>query len=280
MEQFRLSKILSVKTRGSLNYQSLANSENYAKTIFGGQVLAQALLAAYDTVENRPLHSLHAYFLRPGAAEEKVDYEVEKLRNGNTISSRRVVASQKGRVIFHLSASFHSPEEGYSHHTALNSDIPMPDELQERLSSSAQLEPENLLRNRSGVEFLTTGIGQLHSAQKQAPFHAFWFRVKEKLPSTKPLHQAALAYASDMGLIGSALLPHPASLFTDDLQVASVDHALWLHSENFNANNWMLYQLESPWSGKGRGFAQARIYTETRELIASVAQEGVIRARK
>ncbi|NND45407.1 MAG: acyl-CoA thioesterase II [Xanthomonadales bacterium] len=247
--------------------------------VFGGQVLGQALSAATYTVDDRRVHSLHAYFLRRGDVAAPIVYEVDRQRDGRSISNRRVVAVQHGRPIFNMAASFQVPQSGLEHQFPMP-DVTPPEDLPSETFESVGMRhlPEKVKRflfERRPFEFKWER--QLDRSGDQA-FRRLWFRPVGRVPAEQPLHDAMLAYVSDYGLLTTALLPHGQSLFSEDLQMASIDHAMWFHGP-FDINQWLLYDLDSPVSRDTRGLCRGLIYTCDGELVASTAQEGLIRMR-
>ncbi len=249
------------------------NPGDGAQRVFGGQVLAQALVAAVRTAPpDRTCHSLHAYFLRAGDPSIPILYEVDRSRDGGSFSVRRVVAIQHGAQIFVLAASFQKPEDGFAHQ-AVMPDVPPPEDLppskiDARLAAAWRARP---------FEFRPVFPRELSDRPARAPLDHIWFKVPASLDGAAVLHQSFLAYASDMALIDTMLLPHGKGLFSD-VQVASLDHAMWFHRP-FRADEWMLYSLDSPAAHGGRGFARGMIFARDGTLVASVAQEGLIRPR-
>jgi acyl-CoA thioesterase-2 len=251
--------------------------------VFGGQVLAQAVLAARATVEQCMIHSLHAYFLRAGDPEAPIVYDVDRSRDGRSFTARRVVAVQHGRPIFTLAASFQVDQPGFEHQFGMP-DVPDPEEIPlappippERL---AQV-PQKLRRwfTRFGpFEFRQVRAQDPIEPQPQRPFRQLWFRLRGTLDSDQGLHRALLAYASDFHLVGTATLPHGLSLLDGRLMVASLDHAMWFH-RSVDVTEWLLYDCDSPSTSGSRGLARGLIYDRAGQLVASTAQEGVIRLR-
>ncbi|GAA1647758.1 acyl-CoA thioesterase II [Kribbella alba] len=241
-----------------------------AQRVFGGQVLGQALVAASGTVDpERIVHSLHGYFLRPGDTAVPIEYQTERIRDGKSFSSRRVVASQHGRTIFYMSASYQRPEPGLDH-----SD-PMPDELvpPEHAPTLASVfeqasgrKAEDWNKEWAALDVRLAGVSG----------RQFWIRAAGKLPDDPALHACVLAYASDLTLLGASLLPHGIIIGDERIQPASLDHALWFHRP-FRADEWLLYDQASPSASGARGFATGRLFSEDGRLVASVAQEGLIR---
>ncbi len=254
------------------------------RQLFGGQVLGQALSAASQTVDaSRQANSLHGYFLRPGDAQKPVIYQVERVRDGGSFSTRRVTAIQNGQTIFTCSASFHQQEEGFRHQTAMP-DVPQPEDLlSEGVLSphlAKALSPENREKMLRAKAIETRPVQVLDPLKPEAsePIKQVWFKASDTLPKSPALHKYLLAYASDFGLLTTSLLPHGASIWQPKMQVASLDHSIWFHEE-VCLDDWLLYSMDSPWAGGSRGFARGSIYTRDGRLVASVAQEGLIRAR-
>jgi acyl-CoA thioesterase II len=238
--------------------------------VFGGQVLGQALAAASRTVDpGRIVHSLHGYFLRGGDTAVPIIYRPEPTRDGGSFSSRRVVASQNGKPIFYMSASFQRPEPGLDHQDPMPDELVPPDEAPTLAS---------VLEARSGrkaadwdKEWAALDVRLAGVTGRQ-----FWIRAAGKLPDDPALHACVLAYASDLTLLGASLLPHGIVIGDRRIQPASLDHALWFHRE-FRADEWLLYDQASPSASGARGFATGRLFNQDGRLIASVAQEGLIR---
>ena len=254
-------------------------------TVYGGQVLGQALSAATQTAPpDRLAHSLHAYFLRPGDVSRPVLYEVDRIRDGSSFTTRRVVAVQKGEAIFHLDASFQRPEDGFDHADAMPGATP-PDQLpteQERLARVASRLPK-FLRERavSGRPIEVRPIGDGDDPMLPTPRAAqrmVWLRATAPLPDDPSLHRYLLAYASDFSLLTTSLLPHGVTWLTPGMQVASIDHALWFHRP-FRIDEWLLHVIDSPTASGARGLVRGRIFTRDGRLVASTAQEGLIRQR-
>jgi acyl-CoA thioesterase-2 len=253
--------------------------------VFGGQVLAQALVAANRTIEGRHCHSLHAYFLLPGDPKVPILYEVDRSRDGKSFSSRRVVAIQHGRPIFHMAASFQVEESGLEHEIPPPADVPAPEDLQSEDAFRQEMADrvpatlrEHFLRKRP-IELRPVDRGDIFRPGKRPPCQSVWVRATSALPDELALHQCVLAYASDMTLLDTALLPHGISWFSDNIQLASIDHAMWFH-RRFRADEWLLYVQDTPSDSGARGFSRGLIYTREGRLVASVAQEGLIRLRR
>jgi len=255
--------------------------------VFGGQVIGQALVAATGTVEGLQAHSMHAYFLLPGDPKAPIVYEVDPIRDGRSFATRRVVAIQHGRAIFSMSASFQKREGGLDHQATMPDVLPpeaLPgeDEMRARImplmdpAARAYFERERPIELRP-VELERYLPREAGTEPLPARFHV-WIRTTGRLPDDQAVHDCALAYASDMTLLDTSLIPHGRSVFQRSIQAASLDHALWLHRP-FRADEWLLYAQESPSASGGRGFSRGSIYTRDGVLVASVAQEGLIRDR-
>jgi acyl-CoA thioesterase-2 len=262
-------------------FRGMGGGGETSQRIYGGQVIAQALAAAYHTVEDRPCHSLHAYFIRPGDPKIPVIYEVDRARDGGSFSTRRVIAVQHGRQIFNLAASFHKVEEGYSHQHPMP-EAPAPEGLQtraERQRDLAEQAPEKwrkeMLRPRP-IEIREVDPIDLLDPVPMPDANRLWFRVPGVGEATPALHQCLLAYASDMNLLGSGARPHGVSFMSGRAMFASLDHAMWFHRP-LRFDDWHLYCMDSPFSGGGRAFNRGLIYDAAGRLVASTAQEGLMR---
>ncbi|MBC7844792.1 MAG: acyl-CoA thioesterase II [Gemmatimonadaceae bacterium] len=252
--------------------------------VFGGQVFAQALVAARRTVDDaREAHSVHGYFILPGDLKAPIVYFVDRLRDGRSFTTRRVTAIQHGQAIFNLSVSFHIAEAGPEHQDAMAS-VPSPDSLSPELDlvrSMAARIPEALrpvLTQERPIDFRPVTPIDPFNPQRQPPIKHVWFRSYGPLPDDPILHQAVLAYASDHGLLGTALQPHAISPWARNVQLASLDHSLWMHRP-FRVDEWLLYAMDSPVAAGARGFTRGSIYAADGTLVASVAQEGLMRLR-
>lgn len=252
--------------------------------VFGGQVLCQAVLAASQTVEDRLIHSLHAYFLRAGDPSAPIVYSVDRSRDGNSFSARRVVAIQHGRPIFTMAASFQVAEEGLEHQFEAP-DVPGPDDIEHPMSldedAMKRLPPKirRWIKRFGPFDFRHVGGYDPVNPKPTRPFQKIWFRLNGKLPDDPVLHRALLAYISDFNLVGTATLPHGLSWVQGNLVMASLDHAMWFHREA-RLDDWLLYDCDSPSTSSGRGLARGMIYDRAGRLVASTAQEGVIRVKK
>jgi acyl-CoA thioesterase-2 len=255
------------------------------RQLFGGQVLGQSLSAASQTVEQeRHVHSMHGYFLRPGDAGLPVVYLVDRVRDGGSFSTRRVTAVQKGKPIFTCSASFQYDEQGYEHQRSMP-DIVGPDDLPtelELLTQRAHLIPEAMrdkLLCPKPIQFRPVTAEDPFNPKPGDPVKYVWFRADGTLPDLPALHKYMLAYASDFNLLTTSLLPHAKTVWQRDMQVASLDHSLWFHND-LRADDWLLYAMDSPWAGNSRGFSRGSVFNRAGQLVASVSQEGLIRHRK
>ena len=252
--------------------------------VFGGQVIGQALAAAARTVEHRPCHSLHVYFLRPGNAKIPILYEVDRIRDGRSFTTRRVVAKQNGEAIFSMLASFQSPEDGLAHQVEMP-DVPGPDDLPSEEEIVAQLraefpdldeEPLQLVHgDQRPVEVRQVEDFSYFKPRTMPPVKHVWYRSKHKLGDEPLKHQCLLAYASDMGLLSTSNMPHGKSFMTG-LMMASIDHSLWFH-RSFNFDDWILIAMESTVSAGARAFTRSSMFTQDGTLIGSATQEGLLR---
>ena len=252
--------------------------------VYGGQVLGQALMAAARTVEDdRVAHSLHAYFLIGGDPGHAIIYDVERIRDGGSFTTRRVKAIQHGRPIFAMSASFHRHEESFEHHAQMP-DVPAPEELpseRELREKLLKVLPENMRsywQHERPIEMRPTEISRYLDRQKREPTQSIWLRANGALPDDPRLHQGVMAYASDFTLLDTALIAHGKLLFDADIQLASLDNAMWLHRAA-RADEWMLYVQDSPSASGGRGFCRGSLYSRDGRLIASTTLEGLTRRR-
>jgi len=253
--------------------------------VYGGQVLGQALTAAVRTVdEPRAAHSLHGYFLLAGDPAHPILYEVERIRDGGSFTTRRVKAIQQGRAIFAMSVSFQKHEEGYEHAFPMP-DVPPPEELPSAGELMRQLIdklPEgmrNYWQRENPIELKPVDISRYLSRDARPPQQMIWLKANGRLPDEPSLHQCVLAYASDFTLLDTALIAHGKLLFDPDIQLASLDHALWFHRP-FRADEWLLYAQDSPNAAGARGFCRGTFFTRDGRLVASTAQEGLIRQRE
>ena len=253
--------------------------------VYGGQVLGQALVAAVRTVApERIAHSLHAYFLLAGDPSRPIVYNVERVRDGGSFSTRRVTAIQHGRAMFVMSVSFHKDEPGLDHQNTMPKvpppeELPSEQELKEKLLSRLPESMKSYWERERPIEMRPVDVSRYFARQKQAPVQCTWMRASGHLPDAFPLHQCVLAYASDFTLLDTALIAHGKLMFDNDMQLASLDHALWFHRP-FRADEWLLYAQDSPSSHGARGFCRGSVFTRDGVLIASVSQEGLMRERR
>lgn len=251
--------------------------------VFGGQVIGQALVAASRTVEDRNAHSLHCYFMRPGDPNVPIIYDVDKIRDGKSFTTRRVVAIQHGKPIFSLSASFQIEEDGFDHQIDMP-DVPRPEELlseKELIETYMDLAPQNVRDYWSRprpIEVRFTSLKHYISKEKLEPKQHVWIKATAPVPEDHLRSSSVLAYLSDMTLLDTSLFAHGTSIFNRNLQVASLDHAMWFHRKA-DFSDWILYTQDSPSATGARGFTRGSLYTRNGTLIASVAQEGLIRQR-
>lgn len=252
-------------------------------SVFGGQVLGQSLMAASASVGDWLPHSLHSYFLRPGDARSPIYYEVDQIRTGKSFCTRRVVAKQFGRAILNLSASFQTHEPGFEHQ-AERPMVPGPEGIPSELDEARKIKdkfPEALREKFTcdrPIEIRIIDPVDFFNPHKRPAQRFSWFRAISKLPDDPKIHYALLAYASDFGLGTTALLPHGKSYASPDMQVASIDHTMWFHRP-FRMDQWLLYMKDSPSASGSRGFNRGQIFTQDGILVASTAQESLIRKR-
>ncbi|MDB5986260.1 MAG: tesB [Nevskia sp.] len=258
------------------------------KSVFGGQVIGQALVAAQRTVESSVPHSAHAYFLRPGDMELPIVYEVDRVRDGRSFSARRVQAIQHGQPILSMIASFQLPEDGAEHQSPMP-DVPPPEGLRDYKELAAewlqaapaetQARVRDALLRQVAIQFRPVAPWNPLQPQRHAPQQCIWFRAAGALPDDPQLHRSVLAYASDFNLLSTALMPHAFSFLAPDAAIASIDHALWFHREA-RVDDWLLYAMDSPSAQGARGLSRGLIYARDGRLVASVAQENLMRWRQ
>jgi len=250
--------------------------------VFGGQVVGQALSAATQTVpEDRLVHSMHGYFLRTGDAKLPIVFDVDCIRDGRSFTTRRVVAIQKGKAIFNLSASFQKPEEGFDHSDEMPS-VPAPESLKSERELAAHVVdqlPEKMRKRVLGdrpIEIRPVAPVNPLRPKVGPPKRHVWFRATGPLPDVPAVHRQLLAYASDFHFLGTAMQPHGVSWLTPGMQVASLDHAMWFHRP-FKMDDWVLYEIDSPSASGSRGLARGRFFSRDGTLFASATQEGLMR---
>jgi len=254
------------------------------RALFGGQVMGQALSAAKETVEeDRLVHSLHSYFLRPGDASKPVVYEVEIIRDGKSFSTRRVQAIQNGKAIFYMTASFQYPELGFEHQDVMP-DVPPPEEVasySDFIQAHQQYFPENLKDKflaEKPIELRPIEAYNWYKPEPAPPVCNMWIKTNGELPDDLRIHMYMLAYSSDFHFLPTALFPHGVSHWQPNFQIATIDHAMWFHRP-FRFDDWLLYSMQSPSASNGRGLVKGQIFNRQGELVASTMQEGVIRQR-
>lgn len=260
VEQLSLEQLEKNLFRGT-------SSDIGAPAVFGGQVLGQALMAAARTVDAHAAHSLHGYFLRAGDKTAPIVYDVDRIRDGGSFTTRRVVAIQHGEAIFMMSASFHRREQGVEHQRAMPP-VPQPEALHEQKHQPLSLP----------IDFRFADARPPLGQGAWPPVGQTWLRTIDRLPDDPLLHQAMLAYASDYSLLGVAMQPHGLDFRKPDVQGVSLDHAMWFHRD-FRIDDWLLYDTDSPSAAGARGFCRGSLYSADGRLVASVAQEGLVRVR-
>lgn len=255
-------------------------------SVFGGQALAQALVAAARTVDDdvRTVHSMHGYFILPGDVDAPIVYEVDRLRDGRSFTTRRIVAIQHGRAIFNMAASFHADEDGIDHQSDMPEvagpdDLPSELELLRTIEDRIPEEKRHFYTQERPIEFRPVDPVDPFDPSPGEPTRYLWLRSRGSLPDDPLTHQSVLAYASDYGLLGTALRPHGLSFASRGLQLATLDHALWFHRP-VQADEWLLYAMDSPSASGARGFTRGEIFSENGTLVASVSQEGLMRQWK
>jgi acyl-CoA thioesterase-2 len=279
----QLLAILDIETLEENLFRGVSPQAGWQR-VFGGQVIGQALVAAYRTVNGRAAHSLHGYFLRAGDPAVPIIYNVDRIRDGGSFSTRRVVAVQHGQAIFSMAASFHKPEPGLTHQIKMPN-VPPPDklpseaELKERLIDRLPPQVRTYWERERPIELRPVDITRYLSQEKRAATQQVWIRANGTLGDDLALNQCVLAYASDFTLLDTALIAHGRFIFDPALMLASLDHAIWFH-RHFRADEWLLYAQDSPNSGGGRAFCRGSLFTLSGELVASTAQEGLVRERR
>ncbi|HWK74940.1 MAG TPA: acyl-CoA thioesterase II [Povalibacter sp.] len=277
-----LHEVLELEQLDLNLFRSRVNQENINRSLFGGQILGQGLKAAALTVEpGRHAHSLHGYFLLAGASDIPVIYDVELTRDGGSFSTRRVVARQRAKTIFHMELSFHRQEQGFEHDSALEVDVPEPEQLlntYELAEKYADLLPRGTAVEgwQKILELKPVKPEDFFLHKAKAARGQYWIRASSKLPDDPLTQMAAVAYLSDYFLLSTVLLRHPDSVLSSQIMMASLDHAMWFHRP-CRADEWLLVDAVSPFAAGARGFTQGRIFDRNRQLVASVAQEGLVR---
>jgi acyl-CoA thioesterase-2 len=270
--------------RLELNLFRGQNRDIGSQRVFGGQVLAQALVAAGRTVQGRAAHSLHGYFMLPGDVNTPIVYQVDRIRDGRSFTTRRVLAIQEGREIFSMLCSFQVAEPGIEHGAAMPA-VPQPESLPRELDlvrAMADRIPAPLREvytQDRPIDFRPVAPVDPFAPEVRPPLKHVWFRAEGTMPDEPILHQAVLAYASDYGLLGTALLPHGLSFMMRGVQAASLDHAVWFHRA-FRVDDWLLYEMDAPAAAGARGFTRGSLFTRDGTLVASTVQEGLLRMRR
>ena len=280
-----LLDLLDIERTGEDSFRGRSSPTAWQR-VFGGQTIAQALVAAQRTTpETRPVHSLHAYFLLAGDSSQPIDYEVDRIRDGGSFTTRRVVAYQFGKAIFTLAASFQTVEDGLAHQAAMPPGVPPPEEVAsqheivERLGDAVPAAIRAYWLRERPIEMKPVSIAHYVSTEKLEPTQYIWVRFAGRTPPDQQRRAALLAYLSDMTLLDTSTFPHGRKVFDPEIQAASLDHAMWFHCDR-PLDGWLLYAQDSPFAGGGRGLSRGALYSRDGVLIASVAQEGLIRLRR
>ena len=278
-----LHEVLELEQLDTNLFRSRVNQVNINRSLYGGQILGQALKAAALTVESgRTAHSLHGYFLLAGMSDIPVIYDVELTRDGGSFSTRRVVARQRAKTIFHMELSFHREERGYEHELGLDADIPPPEvllnmaQLAEKHADRLPPGADKFLNAQAIVELRPVSPEDFFLRKAATPHGLYWIKAASKLPDDRLTQMAAVAYLSDYFLAATVILNHAESMMTAGAMMASLDHAMWFHRP-CRADDWMLVDALSPFAGGARGFTRGHIYDRDRRLVASVAQEALVR---
>lgn len=278
-----LFQLLDLKSIDSLHFEGVSKTIG-SPHVFGGQVLAQALNAAYRTIKNqRVLHSLHAYFLEAGDLNVPIVFNVNEVRDGGSFSTRRVLANQNGKAIFILAASFHKEESGYDHQIKMNTELKQPEdllswsEMLEQYGSALPKVTKSFLEIERPIDFKPVEVINPFKKDDLPPYSNVWFKLKNPIPNTDlATKQQILTYISDYNILAAALLPHASKAHFGNTQMASLDHSMWFFRD-FDFDDWMLYSIETPNASGARGFAKGNIFSRDGKLIACVAQEGLMR---
>ncbi|WP_434037565.1 acyl-CoA thioesterase [Formosa sp. 4Alg 33] len=278
-----LLELLDLKTIAPSQFEGISKTIG-SPHVFGGQVLAQSVNAAYKTITNgRILHSLHAYFLEAGDLNIPIVFEVNEVRDGGSFSTRRVLASQNGKAIFILAASFHKAEEGHDHQIEMNTNLKQPEELlswTEMLARYGSVLPKitkHFLEIERPIEFKPVEVINPLKQENLPPYSNIWFKLKTPIADADlATKQQILTYISDYNILAAALLPHASEAHFGNTQMASLDHSMWFFRD-FDYDDWMLYSIETPNASSARGFAKGNIFSRDGKLIACVAQEGLMR---
>ncbi|WP_432451783.1 MULTISPECIES: acyl-CoA thioesterase II [unclassified Agarivorans] len=253
--------------------------------VFGGQVMGQALSAAKETVaENRQVHSFHSYFLRPGDPNHRIVYDIESIRDGRSVSTRRIKAIQFGKPIFYMTASFQEVSAGFEHQDAMP-EVPAPEDLLSEQEYAFQL--REMLPDAVRDKFICDKPLEMRPVEfvnpllpeKRAAKRCVWFKANGQMPDDSRIHRYLLAYASDFNFLPTALQPHGRSFIEPEIQAATIDHSMWFHHD-FRLDDWLLYVVDSPVASQGRGLVRGQFYTREGKLVASTIQEGLVRERR
>ena len=278
-----LHEVLELEQLDTNLFRSRVNQENRNRSLFGGQILGQGLKAAALTVdEGRHVHSLHGYFLLAGASDIPVIYDVELTRDGGSFSTRRVVARQRAKTIFHMELSFHKIEQGFEHEIELDVDVPDPDdllsidELGRKYADLLPAEAALLASGQSIVDLKPVSPEDFFMRKAASTRGLYWIKSSAALPDDPLTQLAALAYLSDYFLTTTVVLKHTVSMMSAEVMMASLDHAMWFHRA-CRADEWILVDAISPFAGGARGFTRAQMFNRQRQLVASIAQEGLVR---
>jgi acyl-CoA thioesterase-2 len=283
--QPELTDLLDLEQLDSNLFRSRASQRNLGGALFGGQILGQGLKAAALTVEGRKPHSLHGYFLLPGSVEVPVIYDVEMTRDGGSFSTRRIVARQRARTIFSMEVSFHREEQGYEHDTELDVQVPEPDamlntrQLADRYAEQLPDIARERMQRQLAMELRPINFEDFYLRRAQSARGLYWLRAASPVPADAVSQQAGLAYLSDFILGSIVTLKHTNSAFEGRAMMASLDHAMWFHRD-VDLTDWILVDAQSPFASGGRGLVRAQIFNRQRKLIASVAQEALVRPSK
>lgn len=280
----QLIELLRLESIGVNRFRGQSQDLGF-RHLFGGQVLGQSLSAAIQTLEQQDWnpHSLHAYFLRPGSVSDPIEFEVDVLRDGRSFASRQIKASQNGKAILTMMASFQHPEEGFDHQAAMPQvegpkGIPSQLELTRMFQEHFPERLRDIYTADKPIEIRVLNPVNIFAPQKTEPVKYAWMRADAPIDGDFNQHARVLAYASDFNLITTALQPHGVSVAQKDMQVSSLDHSVWFHRP-FRMDEWLLYAIDSPNAGRARGFCRGQIFNQQGELVASVAQEGLMRKR-
>lgn len=275
-----LLNLLTLEPIGTDRYLGQSQDLGF-RNLFGGHVLGQSLVAATNSCDGLGVHSLHAYFIRAGNTQSPIEYQVDRIRDGRSFSVRRITAIQDNSPILIMSASFQAPESGFEHQIAMP-DVPPPESLQSELELARAVKdriPEPIreqFTSERPIEIRQVDPVNPFKPEKKSPERYAWFRAVGAMPSSPTLNKCLLAYASDFGLMATCMRPHGVTFYQPDMMTASLDHAMWFYRD-FRMDEWLLYASDSPTAAHGRGFNRGNIFNQKGELVACVAQEGLIR---